>query len=85
MIEQLEDQNGPHSPFPWYMSEIIVSLNEICYNDMMAAMRPLPQVFQALFPHGHAVHDEMWPVIADDPTGFWYLIRETVNSFNDII
>ena len=51
----------------------------------MAAMRPLPKVVQVLFPHGHVVYEEMWLITADDPTQFWYLTGEIVDSLIDII
>ena len=52
--------------------DTIVQVNEICYNNLMATMRLLQQVFQAHTPHIHPLCNEMQPVIPDDPIRFWY-------------
>ena len=62
-----------------------MELNRLFIDDILAALMPLPQVFQALFPHGRGGYEEVWPALANNPTDFWYFTGETVESLTDLI
>ena len=59
---------------------MIGELNRMLYADIMAAAVPLLVIFQELFPCGHEPHDEVWPVLCNNPTNFWHLTGETIES-----
>jgi hypothetical protein len=80
---QNERTNVP--PYPVEILEAVVEINRLFFDDMVAALMPLPQVFQALFPHGHGDYDEVCPVLANNPTEFWYFTGETVASLTDLV
>ena len=41
----------------WDVLEAIVEVNEICYNDTMAAINLLPNIFQTHFSHGYTEYE----------------------------
>ena len=52
---------------------MIDEINRRLYADIMEAAVPLPVIFQEMFPHGCEAHDEVWPVLCNNPTNCWYL------------
>ena len=66
--EDNERNSNIITPFPFHIFAILQEVSRIMDLDIMAEMMPLSYVFEDLFPHGLHVYQEIWPILAMDPT-----------------
>ena len=61
------------SQFPLEVVAVIDEINRMLYVDIMAAAVPLCVIFQEMFPYGCEPHEEVWHLLCNNPTNFWYM------------
>ena len=68
-------------PFPMHFFQIVYDV----LMQLEEENAPLDRIMRELFPHGHNVYQEVWPLLANNPTKFWYLTSETPNSLSRLV